>query len=88
MNKAMIGEQRPDESALKQMKERGGEWFAYQNHDLGHRDCGHLKFLKCGKGCTYEVAPSRMPDTDTSINWRYVLVGKVDLEKGEVNEIV
>lgn len=70
--------------ALAVMRERGGTWAVYQNHDLGHRDLGHLQFLKVGDGCTFKTAPERMPDTETHINWRYVLIGAVNLETGEV----
>lgn len=72
--------------ALQQMRERGGQWAAYENHDLGHPELGHLQFLKFGPGCTFEKAPERMPDTQTHINWRYVRVGPVNLETGEIEE--
>lgn len=75
---------KPDAEALTLMKERGGDWFAYENHDLGHSQCGHLKFLKCGAGCTFPTPPNRLPDTATAIHWRYVLIGKVNLETGEI----
>jgi len=72
--------------ALQQMRERGGQWAAYENHDLGHPELGHLQFLKFGPGCTFEKAPERMPDTQTQINWRYILVGTVNLETGQIEE--
>ncbi len=83
----MLGQERkivPD--ALQQMRDRGGRWAAYENHDLGHRDLGHLQLLKFGPGCTFEKAPERMPDTPQQINWRYVLVGTVNLESSEIEE--
>jgi len=80
----MLNEHTPDPDSLRYMKERGGTWAAYQNNDLGHPNLGHLKFLKVGSGCTYESAPSKMPDTFTDINWRYTHVGFVDLETGKI----
>jgi hypothetical protein len=83
----MLGQERKvGPEALQQMRDRGGRWAAYENHDLGHRDLGHLKFLKVGKGCTFETAPERLPDTPQEINWRYVLTGYVDLKTGEIEE--
>ncbi len=73
-----------EEEALAQMKERGGTWAAYVNSDLSSANCGHLKFLKVGAGCTFETAPKRYPDTPTEINWRYLYGGMVDLETGNI----
>ena len=84
LNKLIRGDEKPEAEALEQMRELGGDWYAYQNHDLGRIDLGHLKFLKCGEGCTFEHPPTRHPDTQTEINWRYILVGKVNLETGEI----
>lgn len=80
---------RPDVEALNQMKNSrynhpSTKWAAYQNHDLGHRDCGHLKFLAVGPENTCPEAPNRMPDGPTEVNWRYVLVGYVDLRTGDI----
>jgi hypothetical protein len=47
---------------------------------------GHLQFLCCGPGCTFETAPERTPDSHLGIGWRYLLVGKVNLETGEIEE--
>ena len=85
----LLGNVEIHEDALKQMRERireGTRWAAYQNHDLGSRDIGHLKFLLCGKDCglTMEEAHGRMPDTKDAINWRYQFVGWVDLDEGKV----
>lgn len=74
-----------DPEALEQMKERGGNWAAYCNMDMGHPNLGHLKFIKWGEGCTLSEAPKpRLPDFPNAINWRYQYVGEVDLETGEV----
>ena len=61
-----------DPEALQQMEERGGSWFAYRNEAGDSSQCGHLKFLKCGPGCTYETPPTKLPDgPDGAINWPY-----------------
>lgn len=65
--------------AIKTMQERGGQWAAYQNHAFDSAGFGHLQFLKYGIECTYQVAPEELP-TD----WKYRLVGFVDLTNGVV----
>jgi len=75
------------EDPLSQMRERGGDWYAYQNHDMGHPELGHLAFMKCGPGCTFEEPPGKHPDTPGKIMWRYVLVGRVDLDEGKVVDL-
>lgn len=97
----ILGTERPEAEALAQMRKfrcgecgpckSGGDfpclakWHAYQNHDLGSREIGHLKFLAVGPGCTFKEAPKgRLPDTKTDINWRYWHVGVVDLATGEI----
>lgn len=82
----LIGEA-PEPEALRLLRERGGRWFAYQNQDLGHPEVGHLVFLKCGPGCTFETPPERCPDYPEHIMWRYVLVGEVNLETGEIGSL-
>jgi hypothetical protein len=62
------------------------KWAAFQNHDLGHPDLGHLRFLAIGPGCTFKTPPARMPDTKEVIGWRYILVGKVNLKTGAIEE--
>ena len=74
--------------ALQQMRERGGDWYAYQNHAMDSADLGGLQFLQCGEGRTYQTPPARMPDTQHAIGWRFLLVGKVNLESGEIVELV
>lgn len=75
-----------DNYALETMRKRGGDWYAYENRDLGHPHAGHLKFLQCGEGRTLKSPPKRHPDTASEINWRYLLVGPVNLESGKVEE--
>ena len=70
--------------ALETMQSIGGQWFAYQNVDLGHPELGHLTFLKCGKDCTFPIPPKVHPDTNKAIMWRYHLIGEVDLGTGTV----
>ena len=97
----IIGNEKPEPESLAVMRKfRCGEcegckannpclarWHAYQNHDLGSRGIGHLKFLAVGPGCTFKEAPKpRLPDTHTDINWRYQHVGLVDLATGEIKE--
>ena len=72
--------------ALQQMRDRGGDWFAYQSHDMSSRTLGDLQFLQCGEGRTYKEPPARMPDTAHAIGWRYLFVGKVNIESGEIEE--
>ncbi len=82
----LIGDAKPAPEALAQMKQRGGRWFAYQNHDMGHREVGHLQFMKCGEGCTHVEPPPKYCDTPAhGMGWRYLLAGEVDLETGEIS---
>lgn len=89
MNKKLIGNPRPDAEALSAMRQspyQSARWAAYQNHDLGHRDLGHLKFLAVGPENTFKTPPEKMPDTINAINWRYIFVGWVNLENGDITE--
>lgn len=83
MNKP-IGNIRPDDFALKQMRDRGGVWGAYQNVALDSADLGDLRFLQIGPTNTYKTAPERYPDTQFGIGWRYVHVGFVNLTNGDI----
>jgi hypothetical protein len=78
MSKPINPDDRPTPEALEQMKSKGGEWFAYQNHDLGSRYVGHLLFLKG----TFTTPPKNGPG-----GWPYVLVGKVNLETGTIEPL-
>ena len=82
----LIGSVKPSPEALKQMLERGGDWYAYQNHAMDSASLGDLQFLQCGEGRTYQAPPQRMPDTQHALGWKYLLVGKVNLESGEIEE--
>lgn len=87
---ALIGDGKVGEVPLAHMnqfcaKDDTARWAAYQNHDLGSRELGHLKFLAVGPRCTVKSAPAgRLPDTPREINWRYWFVGYVNLKTGEV----
>ena len=83
----LLGDAKIHETALQQMRERGGEWFAYQNHAMDSAGLGDLQFLQCGEGRTYQTPPARMPDTAHAIGWKYLPVGKVDLETGKIAEL-
>lgn len=73
-----------DNFVIDTIRNRGGKWAAYQNAEIGHPQCGHIQFLPYGPGCSFLFAPDRMPDTHDQINWRYMRIGYVDLELGEI----
>lgn len=86
----LIGDEKPAPEALQQMRDRAKpdtKWAAYQNHDMSNTSLGHLQFLQIGVGCTYAEAPERMPDSHLGIGWRYLFVGFVNLETGNVEEV-
>jgi hypothetical protein len=76
---------KPTPEALQQMRDRGGLWAAYENHALDSADLGHLRFLKYGPDCTLKEPPQRYPDTSLGVGWKYVYIGTVNLETGEVD---
>jgi len=86
----MIGEEKASLEALEQMRNspynhENTRWAAYQNHALDSANCGHLQFLAVGPDNTCKEAPERYPaDTSSGMGWRYLRVGWVDLETGEV----
>lgn len=82
----LLGNPTISSEALQQMRDRGGDWFAYQNHAMDSAGLGDLQFLQCGDGRTYQTPPARMPDTQHAIGWKYLLVGKVDLVNGKIVE--
>ena len=84
MNK-LIGDAKIDSEALEQMRSRGGNWAAYQNHAFDSAGLGDLRFLQYGEGRTFAEAPSRYPDTPQfGTGWRHLFVGLVDLETGDI----
>lgn len=91
MSGSLIGDDKAETESLAAMKKfaaamPGTTWYAYQNHDLGHYNVGHLQFLAVGPGCTFKTPPERYPDTKHGLGWRYVLVGTVDLDAGTIKE--
>lgn len=81
-NPASVGD--PDPDALTMMRDRGGEWAAYQNYALDSAACGHMAFLNVGEGRTYKVAPQTYPG-NIATAWAYKLVGYVVLETGRID---
>jgi hypothetical protein len=82
----LLGNPKINPEALETMRYRGGEWWAFQSHDMSSRTLGDLQFLQCGSGRTYSEPPARMPGTEHGLGWRYLLVGKVNLETLEIVE--
>jgi len=78
----IVGSPEIDPKAIQQMRARGGRWYAYENHALDSVYLGRLQFLRCDPDRTYTTPPTRMPDTQTSINWAYQLIGELNLETG------
>ena len=83
----LLGDGKIDRHALIAMRERGGDWYAYQNHAMDSAALGHIQFLRCGAGCTHTEPPARMPDTQFGMGWKYLPVGKVNLELGKIEEV-
>lgn len=57
---------------------RGDKIAVYENHDLGHPEMGHRKYVSYGSPAAYlevDEPPQRLPDTPQEINWRYALIG-------------
>jgi hypothetical protein len=83
----LLGNESPDPEVMAILRERlkdGQRWAAYQNHAMDSASLGHLQFLKVGPGCTFEIAPERMPDSQYIIGWKYLHVGFVNLETGQI----
>lgn len=79
---ALIGDAQVEHLVLEDMRGRmkkmpEAKWAAFQNHDLGHHDIGHLKFMAVGPGRTYGAVTQPM-------DWRYRFVGFVNLDSGAI----
>jgi hypothetical protein len=83
----LLGDATMHPTVLQTLRVRGGEWYAYQNHVMDGATLGELQFLQVGPDRTYKTPPQRMPDTQHGIGWRFSLVGKVDLESGQIVEL-
>lgn len=63
---------------------RGDSVLVYENVDLSHPGMGDLMWVTYGSDACmlpasqFPEPPERMPDTPTSINWRYYLKGRCD----------
>jgi len=85
----LLGTPEVSVEALKTMRERAlsqDKWCAYQNHAMDSAGLGDLQFLQIGPGRTFTKPPERMPDTIHAIGWRYLFVGFVNLETGQIEE--
>ena len=81
----LIGNSGISYETLETMRSRGGKWAAYQNHDLGSAQIGHLQFLQYGgPDSTFATPPYSYPDTPSMIGWRYLHAGFVDLQDGVI----
>jgi hypothetical protein len=80
----LLGENKIDSGVVEIMRQRGGTWHCYQNQAMDSAGLGHLQFLQCGPGRTFVEPPDKMPDTQHAISWKYLLVGKVNLETGSI----
>lgn len=64
-------------------------WAAYQNMAMDSAGAGHLQFLSVGVGCTYEERPEQYPvDNEHGCGWKYRFCGWVDLETGEIEDVL
>lgn len=69
-----------NEARVKQFLADGHFVAVYINQDLGHPDLGLRKYWAGGNGFTVptpEQMPRCLPDTPTTINWRYWLEGVI-----------
>lgn len=66
-----------DPGVLAQLRSKGGRWAAYQSHAMDSSTCGHLQFLRYGSD------PAN-PDAPPVLDWKYRLVGYVDLAEGVI----
>ena len=82
----LLGDPTIHPTVLQTLRERGGNWYTYQSHDMSSATLGDLQFLQCGEGRTYKTLPTRVPDTQHGLGWKYLLVGKANLETGMIEE--
>lgn len=71
--------------------ERGDGVAVYENQDLGHPQLGHIQIVSYGSEASMlycpltRELPTRMPDINGAINWRYQLYGTY---RGEALKLV
>lgn len=71
-------------SLMNERTKPGDRWAVYENHAMDSAFAGNLNFLQIGPTRTFKKAPERMPDSNLGIGWKYVFIGWVDLESGEI----
>jgi hypothetical protein len=77
----------PDEATLAEMREYGCKFAAYQNIDVKHPTHGELRFLRYGyMNNHYATAPERFPIADEDGEFRYKLIGYVNLGTGTIHK--
>lgn len=70
---------------LRSKAKEGTAFYAYQNAELSPSNGKELVFLLVGPECTYTQPPPHAPDNPSyGTGWKMLLVGRVDLEKGEI----
>lgn len=80
----------PHPDALEQMRERGGKWCAYQDHEIQtqYPYRPSLKYLQYGQPHntfpTVESLPPHYPEGTVSGGCVYLPVGFVDLSTGKI----
>ena len=80
-----------DPEALTQMKQSphnypGTAWAAYQNKAFDSARLGHIQFLAIGPENTFKEQPDRFPDAPPhGVGWKYLFIGWVNLETGEID---
>lgn len=74
--------------ALEMMKKasyKDARWAAYQNKAMDSAGFGHIQFLAVGPENTFKEKPKHYPDTPHGLGWKYLFIGWVDMETGEIN---
>lgn len=75
--------------ALASMKAQGAattRWAVYRNMAMDSSTLGHLQFLAIGPDNTLKQPPPRYPDSHLGLGWKYLFVGWINLETGEVEK--
>ena len=83
--------EKADPDAIKQMSESpynydDTKWAAFQNKAMDSAGLGHIQFLAIGQKNTFKEVPAHYPDTQHGLGWKYLFIGYVDLETGEIEE--